>query len=228
MRQGRALREDAVGPAASGKWLGIALTSLVVPAALLVAYAFEWRLGRLGRLDLFEAFGLNPLLIRQGRWELLISYVVLHGSVVAVLVNAGIVSVGGIPLIRALGGAVRGLVGFLIYFEAIGILAGLAFCLLHWRDDVTIVGASAAASGILGAAARLSWGREKPHLLGFFSPQVLIVTVLFAVYHVISLLMAGRSSNSMAWESHLAGYALGLGLISPWLHLFHRQYFTTN
>ena len=202
--------------------------AMVMPLILLTILGLGLNLGASGQHALFDAYGLNPLLIRQGHGELLVTYAFLHGSLAQAIVNAIVLLIFGVPLTRAFGGGAWAFVSLLMLFLVTSIAAGLAFCLVHLHDNITVIGASAAASGIMGAAVRLPWRGGEAKLLPFTHPQVLALTGLITFFHIFSLLTHSAKPNEMAWESHLAAYAIGLVLISPWLHLFHRRYFTTS
>lgn len=207
---------------------GAPLATLVLPAIIVAVLVLELTLSKSGMAALFDAFGLNPLLLRQGRVELLFSYAFLHGSLVGGLVNALIIMLFGVPLIRAFGGGGWGFVSFLLLFEVTAVTAGLAFCFLHMYENLTVVGASAAASGIMGAAVRLPWRGGDIKLLPFTNPQVVALSAIIVVFHVVSYFSHKGAFTDMAWESHLSAYVIGLVLISPWLHVFHARYFTTS
>ncbi|WP_374577200.1 rhomboid family intramembrane serine protease [Phenylobacterium sp. J367] len=84
------------------------------------------------------------------------------------------------------------------------------------------MGASGAASGLMGASARLIGGEGRPGPV--FSRPVLgmgaawlIVNLVLAV--VGSALVPGSGDAAVGWEAHLAGFAAGVLLFGPvaWL-----------
>ena len=202
------------------------IAAFVLPGVILAVLAFEFTLSNQGLAALFDAWGLNPLLIRQGRGELLLSYAFLHGSLLQAVLNALTLLIFSVPLVRAFGRGGWGFVSLFMLFAVTSVAAGLAFCMVHLHDNVTVIGASAAASGIMGAAVRLPWRGEATKVMPFASPQVLALSALVAGFHLLSLLTHREGPVTMAWESHLAAYVIGLVIISPWLRLFHRRYFT--
>jgi membrane associated rhomboid family serine protease len=86
-------------------------------------------------------------------------------------------------------------------------LAGaLAVTLTYWISGtvVYVIGASGAASGLLGAYIRLTGAR------------VLVVTAAFIFFNILlartGILMMGEI-QSIAWDAHIGGYLAGLVLI---------------
>ena len=85
-----------------------------------------------------------------------------------------------------------------------------------------MVGASGAASGLMGAAARLIGGQGRP---GRMLSQA--VTGMGGAWILINVIMAltggalipGAGDAGVAWEAHLAGFLAGVLLIGPfgWL-----------
>ncbi|ESQ73837.1 rhomboid family intramembrane serine protease [Asticcacaulis sp. AC402] len=205
--------------------------ALILPLILLALFGVALVLNASQQEMLVVAFGLNPLLVRQGHAELLFSYAFLHGDVIGAGMNAALLLAFSVPLMNAFGRGWRGFISFLLLFELLAVAAALAFCLLYVRDNVTVIGASAAVSGVMGAAVRLPWQppaqRKEGEVLKILHPQVLVLTALVVVYNV-ALMFIGDFKGQMAWESHLMAYGIGLVLIEPWLRLFHRQYFTAN
>ena len=85
-----------------------------------------------------------------------------------------------------------------------------------------MVGASGAASGLMGAAARLIGGHGRPGPM--FSQAVTGMGMAWIIVNVImafsgGLLIPGAGDAAVAWEAHLAGFAAGVLLIRPfgWL-----------
>jgi membrane associated rhomboid family serine protease len=175
------------------------------------------------------AFGLNPLLLRQGDPFGLFTYAFVHGSFMAALFNGAMLLAFGSAVIRAMGPGFLATVSFFIFFVVCAVASGLAFCLYHAHTNVTVVGASAAVSGIVGAAIRMPgmWGNSAP-IAPLKSRQVLAMTAFWLLYHGLYAVIGYLNKTDavyMAWESHLTGYFLGLLLIEPWLRAFHGTYF---
>ena len=212
------------------------LLILVLPAVILGGYGLQVLAGPAAQQALIDGFALNPLLLRQGHWDLLLSYMFVHGGWFHAGSNAVYCLIFSTPVIRAMGRGAAGVLSFLLFFLICGIVAGLGYCLLNWRADAPALGASGAVFGLVGAASRLLNAREAK-LNALSSPTVITMTLFFCVVAsgVLSnlfpsgLLSAGVPAGTMlAWQAHIAGYLFGLLSIGPWLRIFHRQYFTTN
>lgn len=169
-----------------------------------------------------EAFAFSPLLMLQGHPERLISSLFVHGNWAHALMNAAFILAFGAPVARFFGPRLVGVIGFFLFYLVCGVLACLGFAALHWGQDAALVGASGAASGLMGAAARLIGGHGEPGPM--FSKAV---TGMGAAWIVVNVIMAftggalipGAGGAGVGWEAHLAGFAAGVLLIGPfgWL-----------
>ena len=210
----------------------VPLIALLLPVAIVAAFAWMASLGRNDQILLIASFGLNPITVRSGGWELLFTYIFLHGSWPGVLVNAAFILVCGASLARAMGRDVMAVLSYLVFFLVSGVAAGLGFCLLHAYDNITVIGASGAMCGLLGAAVRLPVFDDRPGTIkSLIHPRVLGMTAFICIYSAIVAVTHGAAAQprlEMAWEGHLAGCFVGLLLVEPWLRLFHRNEFTTS
>lgn len=200
--------------------------AVLFPALMVAGYCLQSLIGPVAEMNLLNGYALSALLLRQGQWELLVTYQFLHGSWTHVFFNAAFCLAFATPIVRAFGRA--GWPSYVLFYLICGALAGLGHCLVNWRDPVGIIGASGAVSGLIGAAMRL---RGDGQLNGFTSPRVATMTVLFVGMNLATSLisvMPGAVGVQIAWQAHIAGYAAGLLLIGPWLRLFHRPYFTRS
>ncbi len=163
----------------------------------------------------FSAADLTPY-----RWPALITYQFVHGSWAHVLMNSAFCLAFGVPLARLLGERWRGAALFYAFFLACGAISALAFWLISPKGAWDLVGASGAASGLMGAAARLIEGRGR--LGSPFGRTVIVWTLSWiAVNAVLGLsgLTPGAAGVPVAWQAHIFGYFAGLVLVSPaaWL-----------
>jgi len=168
-------------------------------------------------------------LLNQGAavWTFL-SYAFLHGNVTHLLVNCLWLVAFGSALARRFG-AVR-----FLAFSAAGAVAGAAIHLaLHFGDMVPVIGASAAISAQMAAAARFVFQTGAP--LGAFrvpddrayrvpaltlaqtlrSPRPMIfVGVWFGINLLVGLGSASivGGGEVIAWEAHIGGFLAGLFL----------------
>lgn len=203
--------------------------TLVIPALILIGYGLQVLIGPQANDTVLGAFALNPLLLRQGAFDLLISHIFLHGSWTHAGLNAAFCLAFSGPIARAMGKGAGGVISFFTFFLICGIVAGIGYCLLNWRSDVAIVGASGAISGFMAASIRL--GGAPGTIRGLFTGPVLSMTLFWCGVNAASAFipgLLGAGGALVAWQAHIIGYICGLLLIGAWLRLFHRQYFTTS
>jgi len=193
---------------------------VVLTVSIVVAYLIQSRFP----LPLVsDAFAFSPALMLQGHPERLVSSLFVHGSWSHALLNAAFILAFGAPLARFYGPGIGGVIAFFLFYLVCGVLACLGFAAVHWGQDAALVGASGAASGLMGAAARIiggHGGRPGP----MFSKAV---TGMGAAWIVVNIIMAftggalipGAGEAGVGWEAHLVGFAAGVLLIGPfgWL-----------
>jgi membrane associated rhomboid family serine protease len=156
----------------------------------------------------------------------LITSLFVHGSWAHVLMNAAFILAFGAPVARLLGPQARGVASFFAFYLACGIVSGLGFALLHWGQPANIVGASGAASGLMGAAARLIGGHGRVGPM--FSRAVTSMGFAWIIVNVImafagGALIPGAGDAQIGWEAHLAGFAAGVLLIGAFARLAGRR-----
>lgn len=167
--------------------------------------------------DVQNSLALSPAALRNGAWLSLVGYIFLHSGWTHFLMNGASALAFAPPVARALGSRGRGAALFFVFFLLCGALAGLGYCLLHWKSDVVVIGASGAISGLWGAASRMLGQRGR--LASPLDRQVITQAIAFAVLN-IGIGMAGLfSALQVAWEAHLIGYLAGLLLFGPFLGL---------
>jgi membrane associated rhomboid family serine protease len=201
-------------PAFKAPWTVLALIAL-----LIAAHAARVLTGvDVGR------FALTGDDLRAGRWTGLISYLFDHASWAHVAMNAAFTLAFGAPVARYLGTGPRGAAAFFAFFLICGIVAALAYAGFltgvapagDANGAWALVGASGAASGLLGAAARLI---EVRGCLGRIGGRTVVGMTLawIAVNAVLGLsgLTPGAAGLPVAWEAHIFGYFAGLLLIGP-------------
>ena len=169
-------------------------------------------------LDLVVArFGFSPVKLAAGDWLSLLTPLFVHETWVHALLNAGMALALGAPVARFLGAGTSGVIGFFVFYFACGVLANLGHAATHPGDATSLIGASGAVAGLMGAAARLiaTGGRS---LGALTSPPVIgIGLALLIVNLLLSVFGAPGSGSPIAWEAHLFGFAaglLGIGLIT--------------
>ena len=162
-------------------------------------------------------------------WNVL-TYALLHGSWAHVLLNSVWLAAFGTPVARRCG-AMR--------FLALGLASAVGGAAAHFLVNATsvmpMIGASAAVSGLMGAAARFvfgsgagrlgpnDWPGQHTHyprlsLLGVVknSRAALFLGVWFVTNLLFGLLAAplGITDASIAWEAHVGGFLVGLLIFS--------------
>jgi membrane associated rhomboid family serine protease len=163
--------------------------------------------------------------LTHGRWWTLFTSQFLHGGWAHVLMNAAFILAFGTPVARFFGLRLGGALIFYGFYLACGALAALGFAALHPNQPVALIGASGAASGLMGAAARLiaGQGRVGPVLsrtvLGMGAAW-LIVNLILAV--VGAAIVPGAGDAAVGWEAHIAGFLAGVLILWPFARLARR------
>lgn len=199
-------------PAFNAPW-----TVAVLIALLIGAHAARMALGvDAGR------FALTSEDLATGRFGGLVTYQFVHGSWAHVLMNSAFVLAFGAPVARYLGGGARGAAVFFAFFVLTGIGAALAYGGLETLlapapgggEGWALVGASGAASGLMGGATRLIQGKGR---LGPVTGRTVIGMTLswIAVNMVLGVsgVTPGAGGAPVAWQAHIFGYFCGLALI---------------
>lgn len=195
--------------------------SVVVAGSILALYLLQSR--QPDELALVYRFGLVPADLSEGRYGGLLTHMLLHGN----WAHAGLNAIGalafGAAVARLLDRPVLGSVGFLLFYIACGVAAGLTYSLLHPDSAGPLIGASGAVFGLIGAAMRLlgTGGRLGPVL---DRRVLLILSAWVGVNLLIGIVgfAPGSGGVAVAWEAHIAGLVAGALLIGPWSSLFAR------
>jgi membrane associated rhomboid family serine protease len=152
-----------------------------------------------------------------------LTHIFVHGDWVHLGINAAWLFAFGTPVARRLGWA-----RFLAFFLLCGIGGALLFLALNWAPMVSMVGASGAISGLMGAALRFLFlpllehdfealaGERRPALVSlratFTNRRILIAIAAWTVLNAVAA-MAGPTlleGRNIAWEAHLGGFFTGL------------------
>jgi membrane associated rhomboid family serine protease len=158
------------------------------------------------------------------------TYALIHADMMHLGFNAVWLLAFGTPVARRFG-----IVRFIAFFAVTAAAGALVHLAMHAGERVIMVGASAAISGMMGAATRFAFqpggsldfwrarGIDPDHIPAaslteaLRNPRVLaFVGVWFAInllFGIGSLSMAGFGQN-IAWEAHVGGFAAGLLLFS--------------
>jgi membrane associated rhomboid family serine protease len=201
-------------PVFNAPWQAVAVTLLIVGG--------YWVQTLFHDFDVVAAYAFSPASLTPGRWETVITSIFLHGSWAHALMNGSFALAFSTPLARLFGPKVEGALLFFSFYVLAGVLANLGYAAVHPGGHGLVVGASGAVSGLMGAAARLIGGQgrvgpvfSKP-VLGMGGSWVAI-NVLIALFG--GSFMPGSGSAGVAWEAHIAGFAVGALLIGPFARL---------
>jgi membrane associated rhomboid family serine protease len=207
-------------PAINAPAAVLALIGVLVAVHALLAFLGEswqvWSLFALALNPIRFADPSFPMLQGSQYWTLL-TYMLLHGDWMHLTFNGLWLLVFGTPVARYLGTA-----RFLLLCLASGVAGGLASLALHWGEQVFVIGASGAVSGLLAAAIPIMYGRRvlggaRPLSFSEFltTPRALMFTAIWLALTLFSG-AAGWTGNSflaeggIAWEAHVGGFAGGL------------------
>lgn len=147
-----------------------------------------------------------------GAYGTLLSYMLLHGSLLHIALNGTMLLSLGSGIERVLGGG---------RFTAFFILCGICSILFQYGFDshssIPLIGASGAISGLFGAVIVLMqrMGRYKPGWKG-----ILPVVIVWSVANIILGMMGmpGQGEGiAIAWLAHLGGFYAGIALFPLFL-----------
>jgi membrane associated rhomboid family serine protease len=168
-------------------------------------------------------FAFNPLRLLPGttiamipgsQWWSFLTYALLHADWVHLIVNSLWLLVFGTPVAR-LAGPGR----FLVVAGASAVGGALASLILHWGQDVNLIGASGSVSGLLAASVPIIYGGSTPKR--YLSPGELLrsrsALLFMAIWLVITLISGSADMTAgafegmtIAWEAHVGGFFAGL------------------
>ncbi|WP_317993101.1 rhomboid family intramembrane serine protease [Bartonella gliris] len=176
-----------------------------------------------------EFFSFTPVLFKADPLAFghtIVSYSFMHGSFEHIAINMAWLLVFGSPLVRHFGS-----LRFLIFWVLTAAISALTYFTFHQDSIVSLVGASGAVSGMIGAVAR--YGFSPVHFgmstknERFFGPLWSIkkalssrtVLVYIGVWLIINFIIGifsslfGGESVSIAWEAHIGGLFSGFLLV---------------
>lgn len=212
-------------PAATPPVFNAPASVVVVIAVLVAVHALLWVMGESWQVWSLFALSLNPARFTEpgspmfpgSQYWSLATYMLLHGDWMHLLFNSLWLLVFGTPVARYLGGG-----RFLLLCLIAGVVGGLSSLALHWGQEIFVIGASGAVSGLLAAAIPIMYGRRVmggarpltlPELLR--NPRALMFTAIWLALTLFSG-AAGWTGNSfltesgIAWEAHIGGFIGGL------------------
>jgi membrane associated rhomboid family serine protease len=187
--------------------------ALVIVAAIMGSFLLQ---GLVPQDALFARYGFSPAAFEAGDRIILITALFLHGGWAHAIMNAAGALAFGSPIARLFGERAPGAVLFFLFYLLCGAFSSWTYALIHPGEAVTLVGASGAVSGLMGAVSRLLAGRGAPG--PFLSAPVVGMGLAWIVINLIVAVVGiapGMGETPVAWEAHLTGYAAGLLLVGP-------------
>ena len=193
-------------------------------AVLAAIHVGLWLLGEEWQALAFEYLALIPARF-VGRahvpgseyWSLL-TYAFLHGDWMHILFNSLWLLVFGTPVARFMGAR-----RFLLLSAIASVAGGLSSLILHWGEDLYVIGASGAVSGLLAAAIPLMYARRLPggggRPLTFRELLTDRNALIFMALWLAITLASGATGwvgngfvteSGIAWEAHIGGFLAGL------------------
>jgi len=152
-----------------------------------------------------------------------VTYMVVHGSWMHLLVNVLWMLAFGTAVARRIG-----TLGFFAFSILCGIAGAVTHLVFHWGEMAPVVGASAAISGQMAGALRFIFSaqREPGERLPDFSRSplaslgqtlrdhriigFLIFWVVLNAYFGLTSVSFSGASDGIAWEAHIGGFLCGL------------------
>jgi len=184
---------------------------------------------RLG--EVFGNWALIPSEISRGnQLHTLITHMFLHGGFMHLAGNMLFLWIFGDNMEDEMGH-----LGFLVFYLAVGLAAGLAQYITEPYSDVPLVGASGAIAGVMGGYLLL-FPRAKVDILFifviFFKIWPIPAWVMLGLWFALQLsngvaISAGEAG--VAYWAHAGGFIVGLVLTLPvWLRLGGRDFWQVN
>lgn len=194
------------------------------PVIVLVAVLVAAHLVRIWRGVDTDQWALTAPDLADGRWTALLSHIFIHASWTHLGMNSVFILAFGAAVARFLRTTLGGAVLFFLFFLVCGVIAGAGYAISEeilarfglGRLDFALVGASGAASGLMGATARLIEGRGSlGPLAGRTVVGMTVVWILLNMALGLTGLTPGTAGAPIAWQAHIIGYFAGLFLIAP-------------
>ena len=186
--------------------------SLVVVHVVLWLVPVDWEFWVLERFAFVPSSFLQQFGSASGgfdghEWVRLVSYAFLHGDLLHLVVNAGMLLAFGALVERAIG-----TIRFFVLFFACAVLAALAQAIATGAQPILVIGASGAGYGLIGAGVPYLYsGRvdRGPREAMLFVAAIMGLNLIFGLTGLGSLVTGAE----IAWEAHIGGFIAGLALI---------------
>jgi membrane associated rhomboid family serine protease len=138
-------------------------------------------------------------------WFSILASIFFHGSLGHLISNLWVLVIFGNNVEDAFGH-----IGYLGFYLAAGLAASAAHIVLRPDSTLPVVGASGAIAGVMGAYAVLFPRARVTAIIPpfFFWPFALPALLFLGIWFLSQFLLAG-GDTMIAWEAHVAGFALG-------------------
>ena len=167
---------------------------------------------RIGAQDL-PYWAASAANLASGRYETLLTALLLHDSWTQALMNAVMGVAFATPVARLLGSGTRGVIIFALYYTVCGALANFGVLLLHPNSTFIVIGTSGAISGLAAGAARIVSGQGQVGPI--LSPFVIGLGAAWVILNLLAAVLAASQGavGEIPWEAPLIGFLAGLILI---------------
>lgn len=155
-----------------------------------------------------------------------LTYMFLHADWSHVLVNSIWLLPFGSVVARRYGAGL-----FLLFFLICGIIGAVVHLACNWGSTAPVIGASAAVSGLMGAAFRMLPRGPHAPLLPLLSKPVLLWSVIWTLINVVAGITGfgtGPGVRLVAWQAHIGGYIAGLILAGIFDRLLRNRRFAAK
>lgn len=163
--------------------------------------------------DWLPGWGISWSALMQGRLETVALHMFAHAGLMHLVCNVLALWSWGTQVMDRMGSFPSSLWRFSVFYMLSGLVAAIAYLLLHSYGSTPMVGASGAICGLLGALWRIS--PDSDELLPIWSRRTRILAKRFAWDHLpllillVPTLLTGRGGG-IAWEAHLGGLLFGM------------------
>lgn len=205
------------GPPPRERIFNAPLLAVLLAASMPALYVLQER-----SRDNWLGLAFAPVDLGEGRYGGLFTSMLVHGGWVHALMNAVAALTFGAPVARLFRGP-AGAGVFLALYICAGIFATLGYGLVHLGSPDSLVGASGAVFGLIGAATRLLGGGGR--VLPLTNRSVITTSIAWmGINAVVGLIgfAPGAEGARIAWEAHAFGFLFGILAIGPLARLFAR------
>jgi membrane associated rhomboid family serine protease len=195
-------------PAFQFRWSATVVLLIVNVVAFIAQKAAE----QFSNIPVYDWFALSVEGLRRGfAWQL-VTYQLMHGGLLHLLLNCWAIYIFGREVETTLGRN-----SFLTLYFSSGIIGGLfqalAGVLLHGAFALPVVGASAGAFGLVAAFATLYPERPLMLLLFFIIPVNMRAKFLLLFCGLLTVLGLVFPVDNIAHAAHLGGMLTGIGFV---------------